>query len=266
MTTNTPGLPDRHEGVLWLAGLAIALLLHLSVFFIVPASLSWPVHNQAPAAVMLNFSEATQSIQIPHTLPIGPPQAVSPEEHVTQPEPQAEVKAEAPVHVDDSPLARQPQLVVARDKTKPRKPPKNKVSKVRHKPEKTPRQQQTPAQVESRAWAQSTAAPPPGDATQVAAAYDSRSQNAGTRQTGRRVCLATWRVTRDTLNRRWLRTLRARYRPQLLLTAREIFCLSGLEKPVVIRSWINMHCARSRANRRFRVRQLTSSATETNSH
>ncbi len=196
----------RGEALRWLLGLLLALVLHGVVLSFWMRRHSPPVLQTAAPAVMLQFSDNTQSIRIQLDLPLGPPQVVTPESYQVQAEAAESERATLQPKVDEAPLAPDPKLVVAKNAAaesnkitdsshaeetvrEPVRQPSKQVKQIKPRkpikpvtPQKTVRpteSERNPSEVESHASAASTSAPQPGQDSQISAAYDSHSRERG---------------------------------------------------------------------------------------
>ncbi len=169
----------RAELLRWVAGLLVALTLHLLALFLLLRGGDAPAMQAAPAAVMMQFSAQTQSIRIQSVLPVGPPQVVTPQSQRAQAEPLPEAVSETQVKVDAAPQEVEPEIVVTPRHSRQRKTADRKVSKVVKKTERRRRESESADDVNAQALASRAAAAPPGEASQIAAPFDSLSRDAG---------------------------------------------------------------------------------------
>lgn len=185
MIAESSALQGPGDMLRWLLGLVAAIVLHLLVFFLLLAKHANPVPQQATAAVMLQFSDSTQSIRIQHELPVGPPQVVTTDSQAARPETSEAIDAKQQLKVDEAPHAPDPRLVVEQNTA--RQSDNTRKSRKHEKPREHPKQKplraattrHTPSDTQSHASAQSVSAPQPGESSQVTAPYDSRSQHSG---------------------------------------------------------------------------------------
>lgn len=168
---------DRVAYFGWFISFVIVLFFHGVLIFGLTNKPDTEATFDLSAAVMLSYSEYTESVMRLHDLPIGPPQVISQDSVANQPDldPSAEVSED--IELTESPVPVEAELVVTKKKKEKNKKPRQ---DVRPKIE-TPRfdSLRPVSDVDSKATAASVAAPPPGDGETIASSHDSYSRNTG---------------------------------------------------------------------------------------
>lgn len=164
----------------WLIAFLASLLLHLGVLY------HYFFRNQIEptpllaSAVIVEFSNPPQSIQIEHSLPIGPLQQVSMETTVEESKPQEAPKPDLPTVEQESPKEVEPEIVVAKTEKEPHKrleKPQN-LQKTPNKPSLQKKPKNLPlAEREAPKGSQAATAPPSGNSDKIAAEFNSSGRD-----------------------------------------------------------------------------------------
>lgn len=163
----------------WLLASLLSLGAHISVVYLLFFQSRFEPSPLPTAAVIVEFSNPPQSITMEHDLPIGPPQQMSQEATVAEPEPEKREIPELPTVEQESPPDVKPEIEVAKAQ---KQPDKRVIKPKKVQPEKPKKQQKNQekralAEQESPAGSMTSSAPPKGESNKIAAEFNSSGKS-----------------------------------------------------------------------------------------